>query len=198
MQWKGPYNVEKRVNKNDYVIKIGTKSKVYHANLLRKYLNKEERDVSKNVRSSELLKAAAGDLGKELEEEMFHEENLLEIGSLSSKKSYKDVKVSPKLVTAQSDDLESLIQEFKPLFTDKPGSTRLIEHTIDLTSDVPVRSKPYSVTYGVRESLRSDIQEMQDLGIIRDSNSPYASPVVIVKKRTVQIEFVLTIENSTS
>ena len=37
--------------------------------------------------------------------------------------------------------------------------------------------------YGVRESLRSDIQEMQDLGIIRVSNSPYASPVVIVKKK---------------
>ena len=59
----------------------------------------------------------------------------------------------------------------------------MIEHTINLTSEVPVRSKPYSVPYGVRESLRSDIQEMQDLGIIRAWNSPYASPVFIVKRR---------------
>ena len=183
MQWKGPYNVEKVVNKNDYAIKIGAKSKVYHANLLRKYLKKEEKDDVKDAKSSELLKVAAGDVRKDSEEEMFNEENLLEIGSLSSKESYKDVKVSPKLETTQSDDLESLIQKFKPLFTDKPGSTSLIEHTINLTSDVPVRSKPYSVPYGVRESLRNDIQEMQDLGIIRVSNSPYASPVVIVKKK---------------
>ena len=158
--------MEKIVNKNDYVIKIGTKLKVYHANLLRKYLRKEERDDAENVRSSELLKAAAGDVGREPEEEIFHEESLLEIGGLGSKESYKDVKVSPKLVTTQSDDVEVLIQEFRPLFTDKPGSTSLIEHAINLTSDVPVRSKPYSVPYGVRKSLRSDIQEMQDLGLI--------------------------------
>ena len=101
---------------------------------------------------------------------MFNEENLLEIGSLSSKESYKDVKVSPKLETTQSDYLESFIQEFKPLFTDKPGSISLIERTINLTSDVPVRPKPYSMPYGVRESLRGDTQEMQDLSVIRVSN----------------------------
>ena len=183
MQWKGPYKVEKVVNKNDYVIKTGAKSKVYHANLLRKYLMKEEKDDAKDAKSDELLEVAAGGISKESEEETFHEDKLLEIGSLSSKESYKDVKVSSKLSKTQSDGLESLIQEFKPLLTDKPGSTTLIEHSIKLTSDIPVRSKPYPVPYGVRESLRSDIQEMQDLGIIRVSNSSYASPVVIVKKK---------------
>ena len=33
MPWKVPYNVEKIVNENDYAIKIGARSKVYHANL---------------------------------------------------------------------------------------------------------------------------------------------------------------------
>ena len=57
--------------------------------------------------------------------------------------------MSQKLEKALSDDLDTLIQEFKPLFSGKPGSTNLIEHTINLTSDVPVRSKPYSVPYAV-------------------------------------------------
>eukprot|EP00794_Sanderia_malayensis_P005882 gene5882-6570_t len=52
-----------------------------------------------------------------------------------------------------------------------------------LTSDVPARSRPYPVAYGIRESLRNDIQEMKDTDVFRDSNSPYASPVVIVKKK---------------
>ena len=43
--------------------------------------------------------------------------------------------------------------------------------------------KDNPVAYGIRESLRNDMQEMKDLGVIRDSNSPYASPVVIVKKK---------------
>ena len=114
---------------------------------------------------------------------MLYEESLLEVYSLSWKENFKDIKVSPKLTSTQKDELESLIHEFKPLFTDKPGSNSLIERSTNLTSDVPVRSKPYSVPYGVRKSPKNDIQEMQDLSTIRVSNSPYMSPVVIVKKK---------------
>ena len=156
---------------------------MYNANLLRKYLKNDERDDVKDVTKSKLLKAAAGGIGEKSQEEILDEESLPEVYSLSSRENYKDVKVPPKLTSTQKDELESLIHEFKPLFTDKPGSTSLIEHSINLTSDVPARSKPYSVPYGARESLWSDIQEMQDLGIIRVSNSPYASQVVIVKKK---------------
>ena len=88
----------------------------------------------------------------------------------------EDVKASYQYVV-------ELRERLITLKIDKPGSISLVEHSIKLTSDVPVRSKPYSVPYGVRESLGSDIQEMQDLGLIRVSNSPYASPVVIVKKK---------------
>ena len=102
------------------------------------------------VPDANAVEALTGDAGNESEEEMFHEENLLELGSLSSKESYKDVKVSPKLFTTQLDDLESLIQEFKPLFTDKLGSTSLIEHSINLTTDVPIRSKPYDILIHTR------------------------------------------------
>ena len=42
---------------------------MYHANLLRKYLEKEEKDYVKDATNSELLKAAAGDVRKVSEEE---------------------------------------------------------------------------------------------------------------------------------
>ena len=121
MQWKGAYNAEKIVNKNDYLIKMGTKSKVYHANLLRKYLKNDERDDVKDVTKTKLIKAAAGGIGEKSQEEMLDEESLPEVYSLSSRENYKDVKVPPKLTSTQKDELESLIHEFKPLFTDKPG-----------------------------------------------------------------------------
>ena len=34
----------------------------------------------------------------------------------------------------------------------------------------------------MRESLRKDIADMIKMGVIRESSSPYASPVVVVKK----------------
>ena len=49
--------------------------------------------------------------------------------------------------------------------------------------DEPVQSKPYLVPYSMRESLKKDINDMMKMGVIRESNSPYASPVLIVKKK---------------
>ena len=75
-----------------------------------------------------------------------------------------------------------LLGQYKYVFTDKPGSTNLIEHEIKLISDHPVRSNPYVVPFAVRDSLKSDIEEMLSMGVIRRSSSSYASPVAVVKK----------------
>ena len=56
-------------------------------------------------------------------------------------------------------------------------------HHIKLTSNEPIRSKPYPVPYSVRESLKKDIEDMIKMKVIRESSSPYASPVVVVKKK---------------
>lgn len=79
--------------------------------------------------------------------------------------------------------LRDLVYKYSVVFTDKPGTCDLVEHHINLTSDVPVRSKPYPIPYHVRESLKKDIEEMLELGVIRESDSAYASPVVIVQKK---------------
>ena len=41
MQLRGPYTVESRVGANDYKIKIGSKTKTYHMNMLKKYIARE-------------------------------------------------------------------------------------------------------------------------------------------------------------
>ena len=42
LQWKGPYEVREVVNKLDYKVQVNGKAKVYHANLLRHYEQREE------------------------------------------------------------------------------------------------------------------------------------------------------------
>ena len=63
------------------------------------------------------------------------------------------------------------------------GKERVYHAYIKLTSDQPVRSRPYPVPYSLRESLKKDITDMMKMGVIRESSSPYASPVVVVKKK---------------
>ena len=76
-----------------------------------------------------------------------------------------------------------MVQRFSEIFSDRPGDTDLAEHRIDLTSDVPVRQTPYPVPFALKSSLKEELQQMEDLGVIPKSDSPYASPVVVVKKK---------------
>ena len=76
-----------------------------------------------------------------------------------------------------------MLNEYRDVFSEVPGCTNIIEHKIVLTSDKPVRSKPYAVPFSMRDSLKCGIEAMIENKIIRPSTSPYASPIVLVKKK---------------
>ena len=50
MQWRGLYTLERRVGANEYRIKLGSKTKTYHANMLKKYISREP-DVNVHMES---------------------------------------------------------------------------------------------------------------------------------------------------
>ncbi|KAK7091989.1 hypothetical protein V1264_009601 [Littorina saxatilis] len=172
MQWKGPYEVEAVVGINDYKVNVGKKSKIYHANLLKLYVERPPEAVQV---------AASVEEPAELDE--FDGEELLELGDLHKKEGVDDVKLGPDLTEDQQKELHDFMGDFTHRFSDVPGSTSLVEHEVHLTSDVPVGSKPYPIPFQARESLKKDIDNMLKMGVIRESSSPYSSPVVVVKKK---------------
>ena len=84
--------------------------------------------------------------------------------------------------TEQVRELQSLTSQYGDIFSDCPGDSNLAEHHIDMTSDVPVRQTQYPVPYAMQASLKEELQQVEEMGIIRKSSSPYSSPVVVVKK----------------
>ena len=54
---------------------------------------------------------------------------------------------------------------------------------VKLTDDTPIRCKPYSLLYAMREELQNEVDSMLEMGVVRPSASPYASPIVMVKKK---------------
>lgn len=64
------------------------------------------------------------------------------------------------------------------------GFTTMGEMKIELENSDPVVYRPYRLSYGERSQVREMVQEMLDTGIVRESSSPYASPIVLVKKKT--------------
>lgn len=63
------------------------------------------------------------------------------------------------------------------------GCTDVLKHDIKLEGDEPpFKCMPYRTGPQQREEIRKQVQEMLTEGIIRHSNSPYSSPVVLVSK----------------
>lgn len=189
MQCKGPFEVSSVVGLNDYRVEVKGKEKVYHANLLKKYFERDEATTEGVVAVVKADDHFKEDMHYEIEESEVKDAedddnvDFLEIGGYAVKESVADVTTGSNLTEEQFSEFMDLANQFSSLFTEAPGTTDLAQHHIKLTSDEPVRSRPYPVPYSMRESLKKDIADMIIIGVISESDSPYASPVVAVKKK---------------
>jgi len=78
-----------------------------------------------------------------------------------------------------------LLEEYHNVFSlgkEDRGETELIELHIDTGDAMPRKYPVRRVPFAVREELARNLQEMQDSHVIQPSNSPWASPVVLVRK----------------
>lgn len=82
--------------------------------------------------------------------------------------------------------LFELLLKYKDCFakdTKDLGITNLSEMDIKLNSSTPVFHKPYRLAHKELEIVRSKVRDLLDAGIIKESQSNYASPVILVKKK---------------
>ena len=64
------------------------------------------------------------------------------------------------------------------------GKTMLVEMEIDTGNNPPIASKPYTIPLKHYESVQREIETLEQAAIIERSISPWASPVVIVPKKS--------------
>ncbi len=64
-----------------------------------------------------------------------------------------------------------------------------MEHTIDTENATPLRTGLRKVSFHERDIVKSEVDKMFHNGIIERSNSPWASPVVLVRKKDESIRF---------
>ncbi|GFO38419.1 Zinc finger protein [Plakobranchus ocellatus] len=110
-------------------------------------------------------------------------EALPELGGWGSEETDNGLKYGDKLTLDQRKQLKVAALTYSSFFSDRPGTASTKEHCIELTSSTPARQRPYPVPYAMRQTLRYELREMEDLGVIKKSSPPYASPVVVVKKK---------------
>lgn len=185
MQWKGPYQVVKKKGTLDYEINVNGKYKTYHVNLLKPYIRRPlDLSIGSNDEQGMNANTVAVAVIDDCEEESIEEAgDLTDLPSCRSQETIHNVKIANDLSDVEKVELMNLLEKFQDVVTGIPGKCNLTEHKIQLTDDTPIASRPYPVPYNVRKTLDKEVQDMLDLGIVRPSQSNYASPVVIVKKK---------------
>ena len=168
MQWRGPYTVESRVGASDYRVKMGSKTKTYHVNMLKKYISREpEGNVVPVDGTDGATVAVAGVIHQDVDPELGE---VPDLEGYRQREGVRDVKLGDELPEDQRRVLKDLVRRYPDVFTDMPGETDVIQHQIRLTDDTPIRCKPYPLPYAMREELRNEVDTMlesQQNGISR-------------------------------
>ncbi|XP_069992741.1 uncharacterized protein [Penaeus vannamei] len=171
MQWQGPYPVVScKDNGVDYSIKAHGKNKLFHINMLKKYHRRESISSKEKVVQVCVVEESSTE-----NQPMYCESSITSLND-------KELNVNEGLSSEQVCDVKDLITDFSDVFSDVPGHTKSIEHVIKLESNVPVSKKPFPIPHHLVLVFDKEVDRMLKLGIIEPSNSPYCSPVVLVRK----------------
>ena len=101
----------------------------------------------------------------------------------------QDELASIDLATLSDEDqreVRSLLQRYRSVFSTHDGDlgcSNLISHNIPLLDDAPVRQRYRRIPPSEYEEVKSHINQLLETKIIRESCSPYASPIVLVRKK---------------
>ena len=179
----------------DYRIGKGDKDKIYHANMLKKYEvrgDSEPTDNSKTDIQGLMVQIAMGLITDQPIDHCVDGPDhppmeLIDFVPLKGEQTIHDVHLGPDLNDTQVRDVVKILKQFSKTLTDAPGRTTVGWHDIKLTSDEPVVSKSYSTPFASRDMVIKEVEDMLRLGVIERSDSPYASPIVLVKKKDCSI-----------
>uniref|UniRef100_A0A8C1SK78 Gypsy retrotransposon integrase-like protein 1 n=1 Tax=Cyprinus carpio TaxID=7962 RepID=A0A8C1SK78_CYPCA len=173
-KWQGPFEVTRRIGDLNYeVVRTdrGNPRQIYHLNLLKKW----------SAEGSVLLATAVSeeeDLGPE---------------AIIKEKSLTLAPGGDHLSPSQLTDIGRLQVEFADVFSPLPGRTDLIQHHIETEPGVVVRTRPYRLPEHKKKVVQTELEAMLRMGVIEESHSDWASPIVLVPKTDGSCGFVWTI-----
>ncbi|XP_066987473.1 uncharacterized protein [Macrobrachium rosenbergii] len=167
--FSGPHKVLGRRGDLNYLVDCGKRrAKWLHINLLKPYRTRGEETPEDGASNSEAVVGAAA-----LAYQPTANSEILE--SLEV--------ITPGLDAAHREDIRRLLSRNSRVVRDTLGCTGAIQHSISIKEGVkPIAQGYYRVNPDKARRIEEQVQLQLDLGLIEQSHSPWASPVVLVPK----------------
>lgn len=109
------------------------------------------------------------------------DEELLEIAEI------KPFHLSEKM----REDLDDIVKTFLVVSEGKLTRTNVLKHKIDTGDNEPVKQRYYPTSPYIQKKVDEELDRMLSLGVIERSESPWSSPMVVVKKPNDKIRLCL-------
>ena len=103
-----------------------------------------------------------------------------------------DLKGLEKWPKTEQERAKEIIWEYQDIFALKDtelGHTKLVKHEIKLLDDKPFKERYRRIPPQQFEEVRKHFEEMINIGAIRKSQSPWASAIVLVRKKDGSLRF---------
>ena len=159
-QWRGPYRVKKKIGQTNYLIEMPHRRKrqqVFHINLLKKWE----------------IPSADSFIAEEVEEDFPDWKGEIQA----------QLTIGSQLSPGERKDVVTIFKEFQDVLQSQPKKTNLTKHRIITKTDRPVKLPAYRLPHAYRETVLKELEEMEKSGVIEPSQSEWAAPIVIVKKK---------------
>ncbi len=94
---------------------------------------------------------------------------------------------STNLTPEHQRDLRCFLLEYADLFSSNPedlGKTNVVKHRIVTGNAPPIRQPPRRLPVEKKKDASKAVETLQHQGLIEPSDSPWASPIVLVKKKS--------------
>ena len=98
----------------------------------------------------------------------------------------KNVKEIRNINEKQRTDIRNLLLNFMDIFAVNYkglNQTNIVECSIDTGKEKPIHMKPFTLAHADREFVQLELNKMVEEGILTPSNSSWAFPIVVVKKK---------------
>ena len=120
MQWKGPYEIMSRCGKgNDYRVEVDKKVKTFHANMLKKYIERVDQDGAPQQSSDNnqvMSCEVCTGIIEENEDLSVNDEEMMELANCHQKETVKNVKLGIELTKTQQEEMMNTLVTYTEVF----------------------------------------------------------------------------------